>query len=174
MMRHLTPADYTAMPWANGRGTTVEMLRETGPDGGLRLRLSMASVVEDGPFSNFPGIERNLTVISGPGFDLVGDTRIMAAPLNPVAFPGDVPISAAGVTAPSDDFNVMTARALPLPEVRVETDAEVSPPGGGRLAIVALGTGVAVGQPVGTYDLILTNEKAHLEGGPFIVVQLAF
>ena len=76
MMRHLTPSDYVAMPWANGRGQTVEMLREVGPDGGLLLRLSMASVVEDGPFSIFPGVERNLTVISGPGFDLLGETRI--------------------------------------------------------------------------------------------------
>ena len=113
MIRHLTPADYTVMPWANGRDTTIEMLREVGPDGGLLLRLSMASVVVDGPFSIFPGVERNLTVISGPGFDLAGETRIKASPLVPLAFPGDVPMAAAGVTAPSDDFNVMTARGLP-------------------------------------------------------------
>lgn len=174
MMRHLTPADYTAMPWANGRGTTVEMLRETGPDGGLLRRLSMASVVEDGPFSNFPGIERNLTVISGPGFDLVGETRITAAPLTPVAFPGDVPIVALGVTSPSDDFNVMTARTLPLPDVRVVTDTEVAAHNGGRLAVFALDAGAVSDLPVGKHDLILTHEKARLTGGPFIVVQLAF
>lgn len=174
MIRHLTPADYTAMPWANGRGTTIEMLRETGPDGALRLRLSMASVVEDGPFSSFPGIERNLTVISGPGFDLVGATRITAAPLMPVAFPGDVAIAAVGVTAPSDDFNVMTARALPLPDVRVETDSEVSLLPEGRFALFALDAGAVSDLPVGKHDLILTHEKARLAGGPFIVVQLAF
>ena len=174
MMRHLTPADYTGMPWANGRGTTIQMLRETGPDGGLLLRLSMASVVEDGPFSNFPGLERNLTVISGPGFDLLGAAWITAAPLVPVAFPGDVPIAAVNVTAPSDDFNVMTARALPLPEVRVETDTEISPPSEGRLALFALNAGAFSGRAVDRHDLILTNEKARLEGGPFIVVQLAF
>ena len=94
MSRHLTPAKYTPMPWANGRGTTIEMLRENGPDGALRLRLSMASVVEDGPFSSFPGVERSLTVISGPGFDLVGDSRFSALPMVPVAFPGDVPLAA--------------------------------------------------------------------------------
>ena len=172
MMRHLTPDDYTAMPWANGRGTTVEMLRENGPDGGLQLRLSMASVVGDGPFSNFPGVERNLTVISGPGVDLVGTTRITAAPLKPVAFRGDVPMAAAGVTAPSDDFNVMTARGLSLPVVQVETDTNVSPPPGGRLGLCALESGLVAGCAVGKHDLILTVEKAHLRGGPFIVVQL--
>lgn len=174
MMVHLTPADYTAMPWANGGGSTIEMLREAGPDGALHLRLSMASVVEDGPFSSFPGIERNLTVISGPGFELVGETRITAAPLTPVVFPGDVPITAVGVTAPSDDFNVMTARALPRPVVTIQTDADASLPKGGRLAIFALGAGKVADCAVGRHDLIITHEKARLTGGPFIVVQLAF
>ncbi len=174
MMTHLTRGDYTAMPWANGRGTTIEMLRETGPDETLRLRLSMASVVEDGPFSIFPGIERNLTVISGPGFDLEGEWRIRASPFTPVAFPGDKPIAARGVMAPSDDFNVMSARALPLPEVRVETDTEVSPPNVGRLAIFALDDARVSDRAVAKHDLILTDEKALLSGGSFIVVQLAF
>ena len=173
MIRHLTPADYVAMPWANGRGTTVEMIRENAPDGGLYLRLSLASVVEDGPFSIFPGIERNLTVISGPGFDLVGQTRITAAPLIPVAFPGDVAMAAAGVTAPSVDFNVMTARALPCPVVKVQTDMEAVPTQGGRLALFALDAASVSGRAVGKHDLILTDEKARLAGGPFIVVQLA-
>ena len=174
MIRHLTPADYTAMPWANGRGTTVEMLRETGRDGGLLLRLSMASVVGNGPFSIFPGIERNLTVISGPGFDLAGETRITAAPLIPIAFPGDVPIAALGVTGPCDDFNVMTARALPLPVVCVETYAQIFPPKAGRLAIFSLNAGSVSGQTVGKHDLIITHEKARLVGGPFIIVTLRF
>ena len=72
MIRHLTPAGYRRQPWANGRGVTVELARADGPDG-LIWRLSMATVAEDGPFSLFPGIERNLTVISGPGFHLRGD-----------------------------------------------------------------------------------------------------
>ena len=171
MIRHLTPADYVAMPWANGRGRTVEMLRETGPDGGLLLRLSMASVVEDGAFSIFPGVERNLTVISGPGFELVGETRIKAEPLIPVAFPGDVAMAAVGVTAPCEDFNVMTARRMPLPELRLLTGAEVSP-NGGRLALFAVNAGAVSGRAVGRHDLILTDDVARLVGGPFIVVGL--
>lgn len=173
-MTHLTPADYVAMPWANGRGTTIELLRETGPDGGLLLRLSKASVIEDGAFSNFPGIERNLTVISGPGFDLLGESRIAASPLVPVAFPGDVPMVAVGVTAPSDDFNVMTARVLPLPIVRVTTGSDEAAAAQGRLALFALEAGSVSNRAVGKHDLIVTDEKARLAGGPFIVVQLAF
>lgn len=109
-MRHLTAADYRRMPWANGRGTTVELWREEVA-GQLSFRLSMATVAEDGPFSLFPGIDRVLTVISGPGFHLRGPGHdLRADPLRPVAFPGDAPIAAGGVTAPSEDFNVMVAR----------------------------------------------------------------
>jgi uncharacterized protein len=172
MMRHLTPADYVAMPWANGRGTTVEMLRENRQDGGLLLRLSMASVVEDGPFSIFPGVERNLTVISGPGFDLVGATRMTAAPMVPVAFPGDVPIAAIGVTRPSEDFNVMTARALPLPDVRVVGVGAAMPPKGGFLAIFAIAPARVAGRDMAKHDLLITDEDAQMTGGPCVVVGL--
>ena len=173
MIRHLTPADYTVMPWANGRGTTIEMLRETGPDGGLLVRLSIASVVEDGPFSIFPGVERNLTVICGPGFDLLGETRIAAAPLVPVEFPGDVPMAAIGVTAASDDFNVMTARALPRPVVRVVYEGDVVPPPVGRLAIFALEKSQVFGRLLGKHDLLITDDLVEAICGACIVVALS-
>ena len=54
----------------------------------------------------------------------------------PVAFAGDVAVKAEGVIAPSDDFNVMTARALPCPQVRILTAAErLVPPEKGLLAV---------------------------------------
>ncbi|GAB1477561.1 hypothetical protein MASR2M74_01030 [Paracoccaceae bacterium] len=136
MIRHLTAADFRRMPWANGKGVTIEMARADGPEGML-WRLSRASVVEDGPFSIFPGVERNLTVLTGPGFDLTGQGLHLAArAMMPVAFAGDVPLRAEGVAAPSDDFNVMTARSLPRPQVRVLKAAErLVPPPGGLLAL---------------------------------------
>jgi environmental stress-induced protein Ves len=169
MIRHLTPADYTTMPWANGKGVTVEMLRVE--EGGLKWRLSRASVVENGDFSAFPGIERNLTVISGPGFDLVGQgLHLSARPLQPVAFAGDVPIRAEGVTAPSDDFNVMTARALPLPDVRVIHGAEELATDG-MLALFALDAARAADLELGRYDLVLTDQAVSV-AGPMIAVRL--
>lgn len=136
MIRQLTVTDFRTMPWANGKGVTVEMARADGPEGML-WRLSRASVVEDGPFSIFPGVERNLTVLTGPGFDLVGQgLHLVARPMMPVAFAGDVPLRAEGVRAPSDDFNVMTARTLTRPQVRILTAAErLIPPEKGLLAV---------------------------------------
>lgn len=173
MIRHLTPADYVTMPWANGRGNTVQMLRLNAPDGSVLLRLSMASVLEDGPFSVFPGIERNLTVISGPGFDLVGDVQLRADPLVPVAFAGDVALAAAGVVGPSDDFNVMTARSLPLPDVTVAAEGVVTPPPDGTLCLFALGAAQVNGLVLRRHDLWVTDETTRLLGGPLIAVGLA-
>ena len=160
MIRHLTLADYRAMPWANGRGTTLELARLDGPDG-MIWRLSIASVVENGPFSLFPGVDRILTVIDGPGFRLVGSGMAMAAaPWVPVAFPGDVALAAWGVTAPSMDFNLMAARDRCRASVTflgIAPDNAVA-----QTAILALETGsVRVDDNVHTmarHDLLLLDQ----------------
>ena len=169
-MIHLTAADYRVMPWANGRGQTVELLREDR-DGALLWRLSMAAVTEEGPFSLFPGVERNLTVLDGPGFDLRGDgLRLRARPLIPISFPGDVAVAATNVTAPCEDFNVMTARQLRRPEVTVLRHRTALALGG-RLALFALGPGVVNGRRLGRHDLIVTDAAADTDG-LMIVVRL--
>lgn len=174
MMRHLTPADYRTQPWKNGRGTTTELLHLTDPVTGATLvRLSRASVVEDGPFSLFPGIERNLTVLTGAGFRLVGpDVDLRCDPLHPVAFPGDIEVRAVETNSqPSDDFNVMTARHLPRPEVSVVRTLTL--PAGGTLALYALGPCAVNGEAVAPDDLLLMTEPAHLSGdGSMIAVRL--
>lgn len=171
-MIHLTQADYRSQPWKNGRGTTVELWRlEQG--GQLLVRLSRAAVVEDGPFSLFPGIARNLTVLNGPGFRLTGaGLNLRCDPLVPVAFPGDIAVMATETTGrPSEDFNVMTARHLPLPEVRVARNETL--PAGGRLALYALGPCRVNDRDLARDDLILTDGPATLSGdSPTIAVRL--
>ncbi|CAN1559579.1 ves Protein Ves [Paracoccaceae bacterium] len=171
-MQHLTPADYTRQPWKNGRGTTTEIWR-LERDGKLLVRLSQAAVVEDGPFSVFPGIERNLTVISGSGFRLTGSgIDLYCKPLVPVAFPGDVAVSASETHGrKSDDFNVMTAQGLLLPEVALARNCTL--PAGGTLALFALGPCGANGRDLKPQDLILTVDPVTLTGdGQIIAVRL--
>jgi environmental stress-induced protein Ves len=175
-MIHLTPQSYTRQPWKNGRGVTVEMLR-IEREGQLLLRLSRAAVVEDGPFSVFPGVERNLTVLSGPGFRLTGagtgpGLDFRCEPLVPVAFPGDVEVMATETNGQqSDDFNVMTGRDLPLPEVVVVRNGTL--PGGGLLALYALGPCRVNEQELARDDLILTEAPVALSGdGPVIAVRV--
>lgn len=154
MIIHLTRANFKGMPWANGKGTTVEILR-IERDGVLVLRLSRANVVEDGAFSLFPDIERNLTVISGQGFWLVGDgVQLHALPLRPVAFAGDVLVRAEGVITAVEDFNVMTARGLPRPQVCVHGAGQVS----AGCAILALEAGRIGRLEVAQYDLVVSDQ----------------
>lgn len=135
----VSPSSYRAMPWANGKGVTTEILREDGP-AGLLIRLSMAIVVENGPFSAFPGIDRILTVIDGPGFGLIGaGLDLRAEPLVPVAFPGDVEISATGVTGRAVDFNVMTARGIGAACVVPLAPGGTARIAAARLAVFAVG-----------------------------------
>lgn len=171
-MIHVTPADYTRQPWKNGRGTTTELWR-LERDGQLLARLSRAAVVEDGAFSLFPGIERNLTVLSGPGFRLTGGgIDLRCEPLVPVAFPGDVEVTATETNGQqSDDFNVMTARGLPKPQVILAQNDSL--PAGGTMALYALGPCLVNGLTVGREDLILTEGPARLQGDwPVIAVRL--
>ena len=156
-MQHLTRADYVAMPWANGRGTTLELAR-SDTAAGMEWRLSVASVVEDCAFSLFAGVDRVLTVLDGPGFRLEGSGWVLdAAPLVPVAFPGDVAIAAVGVLAPCTDFNVMVARLGWRAEVTV--DAAVTP--GALGFLFALETGVA--RVNGVVHRLQRNDLLHLD-----------
>jgi uncharacterized protein len=171
-MIHLTPADYARQPWKNGRGVTTELWR-LERDGQLLVRLSRAAVVEDGPFSLFPGIERNLTVLSGPGFRLTGGgLDFCCEPFVPVAFPGDVALQATETAGQqSDDFNVMTARALPKPLVLPAQNDSL--PAGGLLALYAIGPCRVNGTAVARDDLILTQGPARLQGDwPVIAARL--
>ncbi|MFP5480514.1 MAG: HutD family protein [Alphaproteobacteria bacterium] len=172
-MRHLTPENYIRQPWKNGRGSTTELWR-LEREGRLLVRLSRAAVVEDGPFSVFPGIERNLTVLSGPGFRLTGaGLDFRCEPLVPVAFPGDIEVMATETNGQqSDDFNVMTARSLPRPEVILAQNDDL--PAGGTLALYALGPCLVNGEGVNRDDLILTEGPARLQGDwPVIAVRLS-
>lgn len=171
MTRHLTRADYTAMLWANGQGTTVEIWR-AADDNGLRWRFSMATVAKDGPFSQFPDIERNLTVIDGPGFDLVGAGHFHAGFLRPVAFPGDIPLTAQGVTATAVDFNVMTYRGLPRPVVEVSENTAVTSRDGATLCIFALGAAQYGSITLARHDFLIAAPTATVEGAPVLAIHL--
>jgi environmental stress-induced protein Ves len=131
-------------------------------------------VVEDGPFSVFPGIERNLTVLSGPGFRLTGGgLDFRCEPLVPVAFPGDVALQATETEGmQSDDFNVMTARDLPRPQVILAQNDRLAK--GGQLALYALGPCQANDISLARDDLLVTDSDVTLKGDwPVIAVRLA-
>ena len=59
-------ADAAPQPWRNGGGSTRELL--AWPAGGAwQLRISVAEIAADGPFSAYEGVQRWFAVIDGAG-----------------------------------------------------------------------------------------------------------
>lgn len=112
--RVLRPGDYQRMPWKNGGGTTTEIWKATSPSGEILWRLSIADVASDGPFSEFPGIDRSIMVIEGKGMELSiaghGAQRIDRL-FEPFAFSGDAKTDCRLLGGPIRDFNLMVARS---------------------------------------------------------------
>lgn len=114
-MRLVPARDLVRTPWKNGGGTTAEIAVHP-PEADLDSfdwRLSMADVASDGPFSGFPGVDRTLTLIEGPGLDLfiAGEARRLDSGHPICAFPGEAPTTARLLDGPIRDFNVMTRRS---------------------------------------------------------------
>lgn len=56
---------YRAMPWRNGRGTTLEIAREPATGEEFAWRLSLADIEQDGDFSAYPGYSRAIALVAG-------------------------------------------------------------------------------------------------------------
>ena len=71
MIKTIPPSQFKQIPWKNGKGVTTELaISEGGSISQFDWRLSIASVTEDGAFSDFSGYERNLILIEGNGINL--------------------------------------------------------------------------------------------------------
>ena len=100
-------ADRSAKP------PTTRTTRTTHAAGsGWTLRVSIADITQDGPFSAFPGVERCFTVLEGAGVELTLDGRTI--PLTPA----EAPLRFDGAAAPgcrlrdgpTRDLNLMVRR----------------------------------------------------------------
>jgi environmental stress-induced protein Ves len=107
-------ADYKRMPWKNGGGSTLELLQQPGADGGFDWRLSIADVATPGPFSAFPGIDRQIMLVAGNGMVLsfAGEAPpvVISKPLRPHAFQGEWATDCRLIEGAIQDFNVMVRR----------------------------------------------------------------
>jgi len=109
----IEPTSFRAMPWRNGLGTTVELLKQDLPNGdGFAWRLSMADVATSGEFSNFSGYDRTLLLLEGKGLslDCDGASHRLEKPLQLAQFSGDDQTFATLHDGPVKDFNIMVQR----------------------------------------------------------------
>ena len=111
-----SPEDFKTLPWRNGLGSTVELISESleGHEA-FSWRLSIASVANDGPFSDFSGYDRTLLLLEGTGITLNnpnGSSIELNSPLDCAHFKGEDLINASLHDGPIKDFNVMTLRSI--------------------------------------------------------------
>ncbi|OWY39074.1 histidine utilization protein HutD [Xenophilus sp. AP218F] len=114
-MQRISAADFRRMPWANGGGVTLELLRWPHPSrpDTFALRLSVADVEHGGPFSQFPGVDRWLGLLDGVGMALrreTGQEAHLAEPGQTLAFCGEEGITCRLLGGAVRDFNLMLAR----------------------------------------------------------------
>jgi environmental stress-induced protein Ves len=101
-------ADAPRQPWRNGGGMTRELLAWPDP-GRWQVRISVADIEADGPFSAFAGVRRWFTVLQGGGVALTidGVERICRVGDAPIAFSGEASTVCRLLAGPSRDLNFM-------------------------------------------------------------------
>ena len=155
--------------WKNGGGITRNIALATCGDQ-MAWRLSRADVAQDGAFSNFAGLERILTVVSGTGMVLeyLGG-EIDADPWQPVCFGGDLDVFSRLKDGPLTDLNLMFDPRLcdgSVTALRGPLDCAVNRAKPGMTALHVLAGQPTLGsQPLEVGDTAFLDARAQLNLG---------
>ena len=162
-MKIVRISELAEVRWKNGGGVTRE-IAESRDGERLVWRLSMADVASDGPFSDFAGLTRILTVIDGTGLELLTPHGTLRADFAvPIRFDGGLRAVARLTNGAVRDLNLMFD-----PE-RLEGDvAPISGPchlsvgGGGAIAAVHCLSGAV---ELAASGELLPGDTALIEAG---------
>jgi len=112
--------EYRRERWRNGLGWTREIhaaanQSAANPAAGdpWAWRLSIAEIERDAPFSSFPGVERELVLLSGNGLRLRfddGEPVLLEPPHGRARFAGERAVTGELLDGPTQDFNLMWRR----------------------------------------------------------------
>ena len=128
-MQRLDLAAIAATPWKNGGGATRELA--CWPPGAdlehFGWRVSVADVAAPGPFSLYPGVDRQILLWQGEGMHLRSADgsvdRVLGRATVPFAFAGEVAIDCTLQGGPVRDLNLMLRRGQWRGALRVLHDA---------------------------------------------------
>ena len=117
--------------WKNGGGATREAVNWP-PGAGLDTfdwRVSIANITASGPFSVFPGVDRQIMLLEGDGVRLTSRDfdHALVTPLDPFPFRGEAAVDCTLLGGPSVDFNLMGRRARGTAELRLLDEATSLP-----------------------------------------------
>ncbi|TCK30910.1 hypothetical protein EV667_1014 [Ancylobacter aquaticus] len=155
-LRVIGPSDYRRVPWKNGGGVTqdVLLLPEGASHEDFDVRISLAPIVEEGPFSSFPGIDRHITRLSTTPLALAfaNGTRALAR-LEPLYFDSVLQPHSLLPEGPAWVINVMTRRGRWHAQVMPATGGNgplLAAPEGGLVMLHAVTGTWQVGDAVGS------------------------
>jgi len=104
--------NFKTVPWKNGKGETTELAINKGASlANFDWRISIASVVEDGIFSDFSGYQRNLVLIEGNSIELCHNqtkTDKLCSLLDYATFSGGCSTEGNLPNGSIKDFNIIT------------------------------------------------------------------
>ncbi len=106
--------EYRRERWKNGLGWTREIVRVPA-EGEWAWRLSIAEIEQDAAFSAFPGVDRELVLLSGNGLRLrFADGRVdkLLPPHASARFAGEDAVTGELVEGRTTDFNLMWRRGV--------------------------------------------------------------
>ena len=128
MIELIEPKQFKTIPWKNGLGETTELAINGGGNlDSFDWRLSIASVVNDGVFSDFSGYQRNLVLISGHELILQhddGDIDKLTNLLDIATFDGACKTHGKLSDGVIKDFNIITNKQKIQPQVSCYVDEE--------------------------------------------------
>jgi hypothetical protein len=105
--------EFSEAPWRNGGGVTYEITREPAARDPFDWRLSLARIERSGPFSDFAGYERAITLVSGGGCLLRGvglEPTELREPGATALFDGGAPVSCELLGGACFDLNLIVRR----------------------------------------------------------------
>lgn len=175
MIQLIPFASRVAQPWKNGGGSTTPIA--IAPPGSslddFDWRVSLATIAASGPFSAFPGVDRTLALVEGPGarLDFEGGRRVHLRAADPIcAFAGEEAVTATVSGAPTTDFNVMTRRSRcrhDLVRRALAGPAVLAPRGDVSLLFLVEGEGLSVARDgerirMARFDAALLDQGAEI------------
>ncbi len=140
MIKIISPDQFQTIAWKNGQGKTTELaINSGGTLADFDWRLSIASVVENGLFSDFSGYHRQLILLTGNGIKLSHGAKKMdqhqideqqvdelTQPLSMAVFDGACRTVGKLIDGPIEDFNVMTKQHSFKAEVKTYTQHQTA------------------------------------------------
>jgi environmental stress-induced protein Ves len=118
--RRIRAGEYRRARWKNGGGWTTELAAAPAGAEAFDWRISIAEIDSDGAFSTFPGCDRHIALLDGPGMQIDFDEStplVLDQRLKFLQFSGEWTARGRLLGGAVRDFNVIVRRAAFQAEV---------------------------------------------------------